>query len=169
MQILQDETDRAREKRLLREKGEETQIVCELKKKKKLFLFSEGHYCNPQTFCRVLRKSLFLISSELEKKREAKKREREAREKEARKREKAEEKEKRRKEYNAQVAAAAVVVQEQKQQQQQKKTEERKSKKKNGQASGNACALQQFYYCYYFLGVIIRQFLEDDFLGFKKK
>ncbi|XP_061564853.1 leucine-rich repeat-containing protein 59 [Cololabis saira] len=84
MREIQDEVDRAREKRLLREK-------------------------------------------ELEKKREAKQREREAREREARKREKAEEKEKRRKEYNAQMAAQAA------QEQQKKKSEERK--KKNGQAA----------------------------------
>ncbi|KAM4525209.1 leucine-rich repeat-containing protein 59 [Odontesthes bonariensis] len=84
MRAIQGEVDRAREKRLLKEK-------------------------------------------ELEKKREAKQREREAREREARKREKAEEKEKRRKEYNAQMAALAA------QEQQKKKNEERK--KKNGQAA----------------------------------
>lgn len=71
--------------------------------------------------------SFFPNPSELEKKREAKQREREAREKEARKREKAEEKEKRRKEYNAQVAAAAAK------EQQRKKNEEKK--RKNGQAA----------------------------------
>lgn len=68
-----------------------------------------------------------LHPSELEKKREAKQREREAREKEARKREKAEEKEKRRKEYNAQVAAAAAK------EQQRRKNEEKK--RRNGQAA----------------------------------
>lgn len=74
-------------------------------------------------FCR-----LFASPSELEKKREAKQREREAREKEARKREKAEEKERRRMEYNAQVAAAAS------REQQKKKSEEKK--KKNAKAAG---------------------------------
>ncbi|XP_030256921.1 leucine-rich repeat-containing protein 59 isoform X2 [Sparus aurata] len=86
MRDIQEEVDRTREKRLLREK-------------------------------------------ELEKKREAKQREREAREREARKREKAEEKEKRRKEYNAQMAAAAA------REQQKKKSEEKK--KKNGQAAAD--------------------------------
>ncbi|XP_078135144.1 leucine-rich repeat-containing protein 59 isoform X1 [Sander vitreus] len=86
MNGLQDEVDRAREKRLLREK-------------------------------------------ELERKREVKQREREARDKEARKQEKAEEKEKRRREYNAQMAAVAA------REQQKKKSEEKK--KKNGQAAAD--------------------------------
>lgn len=72
-----------------------------------------------------------LHPSELEKKREAKQREREAREKEARKREKAEEKEKRRKEYNAQVAAAAAK------EQQRKRNEEKKKKSGQAAAGGN--------------------------------
>ncbi|CAK6969706.1 leucine-rich repeat-containing protein 59 [Scomber scombrus] len=91
MREIQEEVDRTREKRLLREK-------------------------------------------ELEKKREAKQREREAREKEARKREKAEEKDKRRKEYNAQKAALAA------QEQQKKRSEEKK--KKNGQAADKKAAVK---------------------------
>nr|XP_040033339.1 leucine-rich repeat-containing protein 59 isoform X1 [Gasterosteus aculeatus aculeatus] len=70
-----------------------------------------------------------LREKELERKREVKQREREAREKEARKREKTAEKEKRRKEYNAQMAAAAA------REQQKKKSEE--MKKKNGQAAAD--------------------------------
>ncbi|XP_028332854.1 leucine-rich repeat-containing protein 59 [Gouania willdenowi] len=85
MRVIQEEVDRAREKRLSKVK-------------------------------------------ELERKKEAKQREREAREKEQRKREKAEGKEKRRKEYNAQMAALAA-------QEQQKKKNEEKKKKKNGQAA----------------------------------
>ncbi|KAM7381263.1 hypothetical protein PAMA_012215 [Pampus argenteus] len=91
MRGIQDEVDRVREKRLLREK-------------------------------------------ELEKKREARQREREAREKEARKREKAEEKDKRRKEYNAQMAALAA------QEQQKKRSEEKK--KKNGQAADKKAVVE---------------------------
>uniref|UniRef100_A0A3Q4BYA6 Leucine rich repeat containing 59 n=1 Tax=Mola mola TaxID=94237 RepID=A0A3Q4BYA6_MOLML len=68
------------------------------------------------------REKQLLREKELERKREAKQREREAREKEARKREKAEEKERRRMEYNAQVAAAAS------REQQKKKSEEKKKK-----------------------------------------
>lgn len=113
MRDIQEEVDRTREKRLLREKGVQV-CICEV---------SSVVNIESNIIC-----LLPYPPSELEKKREAKQREREAREREARKREKAEEKEKRRKEYNAQMAAAAA------REQQKKKSEEKK--KKNGQAAG---------------------------------
>lgn len=112
MKFLQEEADKERERRLLKEKGRYALPGC---------IYS---HITKQICMRIFH---FLCLTEQEKKREAKQREREAREREAQKKKKAEEKEKKRKEYEAQMAAQAV------QEQQKKKKEEKKKRASQNQ------------------------------------
>uniref|UniRef100_A0A3B1IUV0 Leucine-rich repeat-containing protein 59 n=1 Tax=Astyanax mexicanus TaxID=7994 RepID=A0A3B1IUV0_ASTMX len=117
MRFLQEEADKERERRLLKERGKFE--FCRWNgKPQRLF----RQKCNRSNFTYLLLSSCFRV--EQEKKREAKQKEKEAREREAQKKKKAEEKERKRKEYQAQMAALAA-------QEQQKKKKEEKKKKAN--------------------------------------